>query len=150
MNTRFEPQNPDFRTMVEASFAKQGFLTRLGVRLDSIAPGSAALSVDFSEDISQQQGFFHGAAIGALGDCAGGYASLSLMPSGCEVVTVEYKVNFLKPAVGARLVATANVLRAGRSITVAQADVHALDQAGNQTAVGAMQGTFMRVELPAG
>jgi uncharacterized protein (TIGR00369 family) len=145
--TGHEALNPDFADVVRASFAKQGFLAKIGTTLVEVTPGSATLSVTYSADISQQQGFFHGAVIGALGDCAGGYAALSLMPAGSEVVTVEYKVNFLKPAVGERLTATAKVLRAGRSLTIAQADVYTTDADGYRIPVAAVQGTFMRVEV---
>ncbi|MEM1307417.1 MAG: PaaI family thioesterase [Pseudomonadota bacterium] len=144
----FEAQNPDYAAVVAASFAKQRFLALIGTELESVTPGQATLSVPFNTKISQQQGFFHGAALGALGDTASGYASLSLMPVGSEVVTVEYKVNFLKPAVGERLVVVGTVLRAGRSITVAQSDIFVRAADGAQTLVGALQGTFMRVELP--
>jgi uncharacterized protein (TIGR00369 family) len=67
------------------------------------------------------------------------------MPAGSEVVTIEYKINFVRPAAGSEVVAEGQVLRAGRSVTVARVDVHALDKTGGQVLVAVVQATFMRV-----
>ena len=96
----FVPANPDYAEAIRASFARQGMMRTLGIRLGEIAPGRVVLELPFGETVGQQQGMFHGAAIGAIGDVAGGYAALSLMPAGSEVVTVEYKINFVRPAKG--------------------------------------------------
>ena len=77
----------------------------------------------FSDAVGQQHGFFHGGIIGAAGDTAGGYAALTVLPAGSEVLTLEYKINFLKPALGDSLAAEAMVLRAGRSVIVTRIDV---------------------------
>jgi uncharacterized protein (TIGR00369 family) len=97
----------------------------------------------FSERVGQQQGFFHGSVIGAVADTAGGYAALSLLPIGSEVVTLEYKVNFLRPAVGDRLMADASVLRAGRSVTVTRVDVF-VEARGHRSLCAALQQSIMR------
>ncbi|MEM1307160.1 MAG: PaaI family thioesterase, partial [Pseudomonadota bacterium] len=88
-----------------------------------------------------------GAAIGAIADSASGYAALSLMAPGSEVVTVEYKINFLAPAEGTRLVADGVVLRAGRSLSVGQSDVFAEAADGTRKRIALLQGTFSRVAL---
>ena len=108
---------------VHASFARQGLMRAFGATLTQVSPGRCTIELPFSEAVSQQQGFFHGGIIAAVGDNAGGYAALSLMPEGSEVVTLEYKVNFLRPAAGERLVAEGLVLRAGRQVTVTRIDV---------------------------
>ncbi len=112
--------------------------------LREIAPGRVAIELPYGEVVGQQQGLFHGGAIGAIGDIAGGYAALSLMPAGSEVVTVEYKINFIRPAKGALLRAEGQVLRAGKSVTVARIDVSLVD-GDKTTAVALLQATFMRV-----
>lgn len=141
-----EPQNPDYAAVVQASFARQGLLRTFGATLSDLSPGRAVLNVPYTDAVNQQQGFFHGAVMGAIADSAGGYASLSLMAAGSEVVTVEYKINFLKPAIGQVLVATGEVLRAGRSITVAHVDLTVAGEGDAAPAlVGVLQGTFMRV-----
>jgi len=114
---------PDKEREVRASFARQGLMAAIGAVMAELTPGACTLVLPFSDAVGQQHGFFHGGIVGALADSAGGYAALSLAPLESEVVTLEYKVNFLRPAAGQRLVAMGTVLRAGRSVTVARADV---------------------------
>jgi uncharacterized protein (TIGR00369 family) len=141
----FDAANSDYAHVVARSFAQQGLMTTIQARLDQVEPGRAVISVPFGSSVSQQQGLFHGAVIGAIGDSAGGYAALSLMPAGSEVVTVEYKINFMRPARGTLLVATGTVLRAGRSVTVGRVDVETSGADGARTLVAVLQATFMRV-----
>ena len=89
--------------------------------------GRVTVELPFSPRISQQQGLFPGAVIGALADTAGGYAAMSLMPAGSEVSTVEYKINFVGPAKGAMLRATAGVVTSGRTLCVVRVEVLCLD-----------------------
>lgn len=142
---QFEPQNLAFRDVVQASFMRQGLLVDLGARLREVEPGRVRIALDFSDRLSQQHGQFHGAAVGAIADSAGGYAALTLMPAGSEVVTVEYKINFIRPARGDILVATGQVIRAGRTITVANIDVVPETNGEAGDAVAVVQATFMRV-----
>jgi uncharacterized protein (TIGR00369 family) len=134
-------------TEVRASFASQGLMRTIGAELASLRPGRCTVEVAFSERVGQQQGFFHGGVIGAIADTAGGYAALSLLPVGSEVVTLEYKINFLKPAAGSRLVADASVLRAGRSVTVTRVDVF-VEARGQRSLCAALQQSIMRALSP--
>lgn len=109
--TEFEPGDPDYADVVRASFAQQGLMQALGIELAEIAPGACVLEVAADPKLAQQHGYFHGALIGAMLDCAGGYAALSLMPPGSNVLTTEYKINFLTAASGARLVARGRVIK---------------------------------------
>ncbi len=118
----FEPQNPDFAAVVRASFAKQGLMQALGIELTALSPGTCELEAAAHSRLTQQQGFFHGALIGAMLDCAGGYAAYSLMPPGTDVLTTEYKVNFVAAALGERLIARGRVIKPGRTLTVATAE----------------------------
>jgi uncharacterized protein (TIGR00369 family) len=142
--TSLQPANPAFEDVIRASFARQGLMRSLGAQLRSVLPGRVIIELPMGDAISQQQGMFHGGAMGAIGDSAGGYASLSLMPAGAEVVTVEYKINFVRPAKGELLRAEGQVLRAGKSVTVARVDIAAID-AGKATVVALIQATYMRV-----
>lgn len=141
----FAATNPDFARVVADSFDRQGMMRVLGARLGRIEPGRVEIELPFGAAVGQQQGMFHGGAIGAIGDIAGGYAALSLMPAGSEVVTVEYKINFIRPALGALLRAEGQVLRAGKSITVCRIDV-GLVEGGEVKPVALLQGTFMGVK----
>lgn len=139
------PANPDYERLVRDSFARQGMMATLGARLASVEPGRILIEVPFVEGLSQQKGFFHGAVLGAIGDSAGGYAALTLLPAGSEVVTIEYKINFLRPALGEALRATGRVLRPGRTVTVCQIDIDVLAP-GKSTHCGLMLAMFMRVD----
>ena len=132
--------NPDYERYVRDSFASQGMMITLGARLASVAPGEVVIEAPFGLGLSQQKGYFHGAVLGAIGDSA-----LTLMPGGSEVVTIEYKINFMRPALGELLQARGRVLRPGRSITVCQVDICVIS-GGKTTDCGLMQATFMRVE----
>ena len=142
---QFQPANPAFERHVRESFAAQGLMITLGARIVTAGPGLVTIEVPFTPGLSQQKGYFHGAVSGGIGDSAGGYAALTLLPEGSEVVTIEYKINFLRPAVGELLRATGRVLRPGRSVTVCQIDIEAI-ASGKAAHCGLMQATFMRVE----
>ena len=127
---------------VLASFARQGLMRSIGATLAEIAPGRCTIELPFAEALGQQQGFFHGGIVASLGDNAGGYAALSLMPLGSECVTLEYKVNFLRPAAGERLIAAGSVLRAGRTVTVTRVDVF-IEQGARRVLCAALQQSIM-------
>lgn len=143
----FEPENPDYAAMVRASFAKQGLMQALGIELVEVAPGACALAAAADPRLTQQQGYFHGALIGAMLDSAGGYAALSLMPPGSEVLTTEYKVNFLAAAAGERLIARGRVIKPGRTITVAMTEAFC-PQDGVERLCAVMLQSLIRVEAP--
>lgn len=117
------PLNPDFEALIRGSFARQTIMGTLGARLLSVAPGEIQIELPFTQTLTQQHGFLHAGVLATIADSAGGYAALSLMPAGSAVLAVEFKVNFLSPAVGERFVATGRVLRAGRTITVCECEV---------------------------
>jgi uncharacterized protein (TIGR00369 family) len=114
-----------FREKVQASFDRQGLMKTLGGRLTMIEAGSVEIELPYSDLITRQHGYFHAAAIAAIADTAGGYAALTLMDANEEVVAAEFKINLLRPALGVRIVATANVIRAGRTLVISEAVVSA-------------------------
>ena len=130
---------------IRLSFSRQGLMQSLGVEMVRLAPGEAELRLPHSERVIQQQGGFHGGAIGALADVAGGYAAMTLAPEGDEVTTVEYKINFLAAFTGGELRARGRVVRAGKRLIVTTAEVvhHAED--GAETACAVMQQTIAPV-----
>ena len=120
------PADPAFAERVRASFGRQKAMALIGARLTAIEPGATEIALAYREDLTQQKGFVHGGIIGMIADTACGYAAFSLMPAGSSLVTVEYKINILAPARGS-LVARGQVVKAGRSLTVTRAEVHAED-----------------------
>lgn len=142
--TGYEPRDPHFEARVADSFQRQGLLVRLGARLVSVQPGRVAIELPFHEDLTQQHGYVHAAAISAIADSACGYAALSLMAPGRDVLSVEFKVNLLAPAEGERFVAVGRVIRPGRTLTVCSADVNAHGPT-QETLIAQMQATMISI-----
>jgi uncharacterized protein (TIGR00369 family) len=115
--------SPERIAEVQASFQRQGLMRALGAQLTALEHGQATVEMTLSDQVTQQHGFFHGGAIGALADTACGYAALSTVPQGKAGLTAEYKINLLAPADGDRLIAVGRVLRAGRTLIICQAEV---------------------------
>ena len=134
----------DYDARIRSSFAKQGLMRTLGATLDSVAPGAVQISLSPDPAISQQHGFVHAAALTAIADSAAGYASLSLMPAGTGVLSTEYKINFVAPAVGDRMVARGRVVKAGRTLTLAQSEVFAVT-GGEEKLVALLTATMMNI-----
>lgn len=132
-------RNPRFQDAVRESFARQNFMRTLGAELLRIAAGEVDISLPWREDFGQQSGVLHAGVLASIADSACGYAALTLMPAGSEVVSVEFKLNLLAPAKGAELVARGRVVRAGKTITATAADVFA-----DGTLVATMLATMMR------
>ena len=132
---------------VQRSFERQGLMQHLGARLERVEPGLCVIALPYSERVTQQQGGFHGGAMGALADIAGGYAALTVAPEGMEVTTVEYKINFLAAFRDGELQATGRVLRAGRRVIVTSAEVLHLDASGKSNSCAVMQQTLVPVPM---
>lgn len=136
---------PSAHERVALSLARQGMMTHLGVRLLSVTLGQVELALTYSDKLTQQQGGFHGGAIGALADIAGGYAALTVAPEGMEVVTIEYKINFLNSLQGGEIRAIGKVIKAGRRVIVTSAEVVHLDAHGKSSPCAVMQQTIAPV-----
>jgi len=139
-----EQRNPHFQQVVRDSFAAQQLMATIGARLTLVAAGEIEIRVPFRPDLTQQHGFVHAGVVASVLDSASGYAALSVMPEGVGVLTVEFKTNLLAPARGEELIARGRVVRAGRTITVCQADASMLSD-GVETSVATMLSTIMAV-----
>lgn len=139
----FTPHNPEFASVVRASFERQGLMKMLGATLDRVEAGAVGISMPYRESLTQQHGFLHAAAITAIADSASGYAALSLMPVGSEVLTIEFKVNLLRPAAGTRFVAEGRVIKPGKTITVSRTDVFAHADDGVPTLIATLIATMI-------
>jgi uncharacterized protein (TIGR00369 family) len=118
--------DPHFAARIRESFARQKAMALIGASLARVEAGEVEVALPWRDDLTQQKGFVHGGVIGMIADTACGYSAFSLMPAGGSLVTVEYKMNILKPGRGA-LVARGKVIRPGRTLTVARAEVYADD-----------------------
>ena len=140
----FAVQDPEFEQNVRRSFDSLIFMGTLGARLHRVAPGEVEIDLLFRDDLTQHHGYIAGAALTAIVDVACGYAAMTLMPSGASVLTIEYKVNFLSPAQGERMVARGRVVRPGRTVSVCSGDVVAI-AGGNERIVATMLATMATI-----
>ncbi|OUM90351.1 MAG: thioesterase [Bacillus thermozeamaize] len=124
---RFEPQTPDFAERVKESFTRQRVMHLIGAELSEVQPGLVKIRLPFREDLTQQHGFLHAGVITTIVDSACGYAAFSLMPAGASVLTVEYKLNLLAPAKGEWFLAKGVVIKPGRTVTVCEGEVYAMN-----------------------
>lgn len=130
---------------VQTSLARQGMMQHLGVKLLAVAAGRVSLMLPYSERVTQQQQSFHGGAMGALADIAGGYAGLTVAPDGMEVTTVEYKINFLNAFQGGELHAHGRVVKAGKRLIITTAEIEHVAPDGQRSVCAVMQQTLVPV-----
>lgn len=138
--------NDDLWQRVHASFQKQSIMHTIGASLTHVEAGQVVIELPFRNDLCQQNGFIHAGIITTIIDSACGYAAYTLMPPQNEVLAVEFKVNFMSPAVGERFIARASVKKAGRTLTVCTGDVFA-QRDGQEKLIVAMQATMMGKKL---
>ena len=119
------PRNPDWERDLRANFVRQGAMALIGARLGELRPGYCEIHVPFRADLSQQHGYFHAGITATAVDSAAGYAGFSLMPAGCEVLSVEFKLNLLAPADGDELIAEGLVVKAGKNLVITRGEVYA-------------------------
>lgn len=138
---------PNAFQRVRASFERQGLMRQLGARLVDASPGECTIALPYSDRITQQQGGYHGGAMAAIADIAGGYAALTVAPAGMEVTAVEFKINFLAAFQDGELLAHGRVLRAGRRLIITTAEVTHIAPSGERSACALMQQTVMPVPM---
>ncbi len=142
--TDFTPRDPNYVKRVKDSFLRQPLMRTFGADVGAVRPGFAEILLPYNENLTQQHGFIHAGAVSAIVDNAGGYAAFSLFEPGDGVLTVEFKINLIAPAEGELLIARANVIRPGKTLTVTNGDVIAVKD-GKETVCALMQQTIMRV-----
>jgi uncharacterized protein (TIGR00369 family) len=140
----FSAADPDFEPRTRASFARQGAMAHLGAVLEVVRPGHVEIACPFRPELSQQHGFFHAGIISTIADSAGGYAAFTLFPPDSGVLTIEFKLNLIAPADGERALATGDVIRTGRNITVCRIDAY-VDKGGQRTHCATGLATLMTV-----
>ena len=136
---------PGFEERERESFSRLALMRTIGAGLVKVAPGEVDIDMPVRDDFRQQHGYVAAAIVTAIVDTACGFAAMSLMPAGATVVTVEYKVNFISPARGERLIAHGRVVKAGRVLTVCAGEVRALSD-GLPKTVATMLGTMVSLQ----
>jgi uncharacterized protein (TIGR00369 family) len=141
--TNMHPLNPSFVEEVERSFARQPIMKLIGARLSLVDPGVVEITLPSRADLAQQDGYLHAGIVTTIADSACGYAAYSLMPAGSAVLSVEFKVNLLRPAQGETFVARAEVIKAGRTLTFVRADVFGIAGNAERELVATMMATMI-------
>ncbi|MGW3936942.1 PaaI family thioesterase [Streptomyces phaeochromogenes] len=141
--------SPEVQERIRTSFRLQGLMGHLGARITHIAPGRVHIALPNRPEVTQQHGYFHAWATSAIADSAGGYAAFTLFPENTSVLTVEYKINLLAPAVSDHIEAVGKVLKPARTLTVCQLEVFGVE-GGRRTLVAAGQQTLMCVKRSEG
>lgn len=131
---------------ISAMLGRQGFMRLLGARVLAAAPGRCELALDARPELTQHDGFLHAGVLTTLADNACGAAAFGLMPPGSGVVSVEFKMNFLRPGRGVAAVARAAVIKPGRTLTVVRADVFTRATDGAEALCATMLATMMRLD----
>jgi uncharacterized protein (TIGR00369 family) len=142
VRTQFVPSDPGYAARVKSSFDRQEAMRLIGARIADLGPGFCSIELPFRHDLTQQHGYIHAGIVSAIADSAGGYAGFTLFPAGSSVLTVEYKLNLLAPASGERLIAEAEVVRPGRTLSITRGEVYA-ETAGKRALCAVMQQTLM-------
>lgn len=135
--------NPSYQQDVTRNFLQQNVMQLINARLGVIEPGHVEILLPFRHDLTQQHGFLHAGMIATIVDSACGYAALSLMPAGANVVTVEFKLNLLRPAVGQEFRAVGQVKRNGAQLSVCYGEVRAISGQ-QEKCVATMLATMMQ------
>ena len=128
---------------VRDSLQRQSFMRLLGASAPVVEPGRVVIELPFRPDLCQQNGYLHAGVVTSIADSACGYAALTVMPSGSDVLSVEFKVNLLAPGRGEVFRADARVVRSGRTLTVCQAEVTAVTAGQPDVSVALMQATLI-------
>ncbi len=121
----FAPPDAAFAARVRASFDRQNAMRLIGARLAHVEAGRCEIELPARAELTQQRGLLHGGVIGMIADSACGYAAYTLMPASSSVVTVEYKLNILAPGRGERFVARGEIVKPGRTLSIARGEVYA-------------------------
>lgn len=132
--------SPDtFLQLGREVLAAQPFSVLIGAELHALSPGRCELQVPASEHVRQQHGFVHGGVVSYAADNALTYAGGTALQ--VPVVTSEFKINYLRPAVGERLVARAHAVHVSRTQAVCRCDVFVVTD-GEEKLCAVAQGTI--------
>lgn len=142
--TDLTPRFDGWEAKVRNSFARQNAMHSLGIEIAQIEPGRLTLEMPFNAEFAQQHGFLHAGIVTTALDSCCGYAAHSLMEEDASVLSVEFKSNFLAPAKGELFLFRSEVVKSGRTISVANATAYSVSE-GREKAIATMTATLMAV-----
>lgn len=141
----FKPQFLGYKTKVEQIFASQNFMDHIGAKLVDVQTGYCEIHVPHNSNLTQQNGFFHAGVITTIADNTAGCASATLMKEHSMVLSVEFKVNLIRPGAGELLIAKGQVLKYGKTLTVCRSDVFIVKD-GEEKLCAAAQLTMIEID----
>jgi uncharacterized protein (TIGR00369 family) len=144
MTALFQPLDPQYAQRVRASFGRQAAMATIGATLAEVEAGRVAIELPWSAHLTQQHGFLHAGMVATALDSACGYAGFTLMTADAAVLTIEFKINLLAPAKGQRFRMVGEVVKPGRTVTVAEGKAYAIDE-GREKLVATMSATLMAI-----
>ena len=139
----YEPQNADFEALVRQSIVMQPMMKMMGATMETVVPGVVTIRLPFDDRLTQQNGYLHAGVVTSVLDSACGYAAFTLVPTGSNILSVEFKVNLLSPAKGDAFLATGRVLKAGKTLTICEGELTAFEGQGEEKVVAIMTATMM-------
>ena len=134
----------DFKSKVEQSFKDQKFMAYINARLVKVEKGICYIELPYNENLTQQNGFIHAGIISTLADNAAGYAAFSVMEKDSAILTVEFKINLMSPAIGDHFLAKSEVLKHGKNLTICRSEVFGIKN-GVEKICAAAQSTLMQL-----
>lgn len=142
---RFSARNPAWEQKSREIFERQSFMRMIGGKIARLEPGVCDLELPYREDLCQQNVYLHGGVITSIADTSCGIAASTLLSPEAGILSVEFKYNMMAPAAGDRFVARGRVVRPGRTLTIAESFVFAVED-GVETEIGRMLATMMFLE----
>lgn len=139
----FTVADPEFRQRVLDDFGRQKVMQTMGITLESIEPGEVQLQVPFRDDLTQQNGYLHAGVLSTALDTACGFSAYTLMSTDSSVLTIENKINLLRPASSGPFRVVGRVIKPGKTVIVSEGKLY--DVAGKLVAT--MSATNMAVPL---
>lgn len=132
---------------VELVTSQAGYTKSVGTRVLAAEPGFVQLALDRREDLLQFSGYFHGGVIAALSDHAAGGAVTTALPPNRTVLTIDLHINYLSPADGSRIIASATAVKVGNTVSVAKVDITTIRE-GIERLCATCTVTLRSVEMP--
>ncbi len=115
---------------IRENFEKQAFMGTLGARITHCEEGRVLVSCKVTPGLKQQHGYAHAGVMASIADSACGYAALTKLPAGSEIMSVEFKINLIRPCTADEIVAEATVIKSGKTLTFCEATVAGKDGSG--------------------
>lgn len=146
MNLPADRERREVEGRLQSRFATEAVLRTLGATLTNVSPGMVEIRLRSNRALSNHHGVLHFGALSAVADAAASYAALSVLPPGRGVLTTEFTIDVLAPALGGAILARGRVLTAGATLTVAQSEVFATAGSGHHQLIALLTATLISVD----